>query len=53
LYILYIGDFMKAIIYSKYDWHKLWGRIKEGHPPSINISWICKKRVWVHGTRTL
>ena len=36
---------MKAIRYSKYDWGRLWPKIKEGHPPSINISWVCKKEL--------
>lgn len=36
---------MKAIIFKPYDWRKLWDRIKEGHPPSIKLSWVCKREL--------
>lgn len=34
---------MRTLKFKKADWDKLWNIIKAEHPPSIMISWVCKR----------
>lgn len=36
---------MKSLVYSERDWNKLWASILKEYPPSINISWVCKREL--------